>query len=235
MTDPALILHDLKDRIMAEPDMILEDRDLMRALFDAEGRRQSGNIVDLRGIAMERLENRLDRLEDTHRSVIAAAYENLAGTNQIHRAILSLLSPTDFTGFLENLGGEVAAILRVQHTHLVLEARNADSEPMPEPLSKMLSAVEPGEIGRLLATGPQSEPSKVVLRPTMEASPVFHGPAAEEVRSEALLRLDFGPGRLPGLLAFGAEDPQQFRAKQGTDLLSFFAGVVERAILRWIG
>ena len=52
MTDPALIIHDLKDRIMAEPDMILEDREVMRALIDADARRQGGNIVDLRGIAM---------------------------------------------------------------------------------------------------------------------------------------------------------------------------------------
>ena len=55
-----------------------------------------GNIVDIRGIAMERLEHRLDRLEDTHRSVIAAAYENLAGTNQIHRAILRMMDPWIF-------------------------------------------------------------------------------------------------------------------------------------------
>ena len=49
----------------------------MRALIAANERAMGGNIVDLRGIAMERLEARLDRLEDTHRSVIAAAYENL--------------------------------------------------------------------------------------------------------------------------------------------------------------
>ena len=71
----------LRERIIAQPDVILEDQDLMRALIAANERAMGGNIVDLRGIAMERLEARLDRLEDTHRSVIAAAYENLAGTN----------------------------------------------------------------------------------------------------------------------------------------------------------
>ena len=80
-----------------------------------------GNIVDLRGIAMDRLEARLDRLEDTHRSVIAAAYENLAGTNQVHRAILRLLDPIEFETFLRDLGGEVADILRVDVMRLVLE------------------------------------------------------------------------------------------------------------------
>ena len=64
------------------------DRDVMRALITANDRQMGGNIVDMRGIAMERLENRLDRLEDTHRSVIAAAYENLSGTNQVHRQLI---------------------------------------------------------------------------------------------------------------------------------------------------
>ena len=72
---------DLRERIITRPDVILEDKDLMKALIEANERAMGGNIVDLRGIAMERLEARLDRLEDTHRSVIAAAYENLAGTN----------------------------------------------------------------------------------------------------------------------------------------------------------
>jgi len=82
-----MIEPDLRDRIIAEPEVILEDRDLMRALIAANERAMGTNVVDLRGIGMERLEARLERLEDTHRSVIAAAYENLAGTNQVHRAI----------------------------------------------------------------------------------------------------------------------------------------------------
>jgi uncharacterized protein len=73
--------------------VILDDKDVMRALIAANEKALGANIVDLRGLAMERLEARLERLEDTHRSVIAAAYENLAGTNQMHRAILRILEP----------------------------------------------------------------------------------------------------------------------------------------------
>ncbi len=63
----------LRAKIIAEPAAILDDRDLMHALIAANDREIGANVVDLRGIAMERLEARLDRLEDTHRSVIAAA------------------------------------------------------------------------------------------------------------------------------------------------------------------
>jgi hypothetical protein len=67
-----MIEQDIRDRLLAEPEKILDDQDVMRALIAANERAMGSNIVDLRGIAMERLESRLDRLEDTHRSVIAA-------------------------------------------------------------------------------------------------------------------------------------------------------------------
>ena len=54
------------------------------------------------------------------------------------------------------------------------------------------------------------------------------------IRSEACLRLDLGEGRLPGMLVFGSEDPHQFKPTHGTDLLTFFAGVFERAMRRWL-
>ena len=63
----------LRARILADPELILDDRDLMHALISANERAMGSYIVDLRGLAMERLETRLDRLEDTHRTVIAAA------------------------------------------------------------------------------------------------------------------------------------------------------------------
>ncbi|MFZ9200780.1 MAG: DUF484 domain-containing protein, partial [Paracoccaceae bacterium] len=51
--------QDMRDRILAEPETLLEDRDVMNALIGANERLMGGNVVDLRGIAMERLENRL--------------------------------------------------------------------------------------------------------------------------------------------------------------------------------
>ena len=82
----------LRKKILAHPNVILDDKDVMRALVDAKEEAMGDNIVDIRGSAMTRLEKRLNRLEDMHRIVIAAAYENLAGTNQIHRAIVRMIS-----------------------------------------------------------------------------------------------------------------------------------------------
>ena len=224
----------LRERIISQPDVILEDQDLMRALIAANERAMGGNIVDLRGIAMDRLEARLDRLEDTHRSVIAAAYDNLAGTNQVHRAILRMLDPMEFETFLRDLGGEVADILRVDSMRLVLESVQNDSDPSVKRLGNVLSVAEPGFVERYLTDGRGNPHRQVTLRQIDDSDPRIHGDAAAHIRSEACLRLDFGPGRLPGMLVMGAEDPHQFTPQHGSDLLTFFAGVFERAMRRWL-
>ncbi len=224
----------LREAIISAPDVILDDSDVMQALIAANEKAMGGNIVDLRGIAMERLETRLDRLEDTHRSVIAAAYENLAGTNQIHRAILQMLDPVEFETFLRNLGGEVADILRVDAVKLVLESTQNDNDPAVQRLGDVLTVAEPGFIDDYLSQGRGGLVRQVTLRAIQDGADALYGTKAGWIRSEACLKLDFGAGRLPGLLVMGAEDPHMFGPQQGTDLLTFFTGVLERTMRRWL-
>lgn len=234
MSSQANIEEDVRDKILSAPEVILEDPDVMRALIAANERQMGSNIVDLRGIAMERLEGRLDRLEDTHRSVIAAAYENLAGTNQVHRAILRMLDPVEFESFLRDLGGEVAGILRVDCVRLVLESVQSDDNPAVKRLGDVLTTAEPGYIDTYIAARSRDSARQVTLRQIQPSDDALYGDKAEYIRSEAALRLDLGSGRLPGMLLLGSEDPHHFRANQGTDLLAFFAGVFERAMRRWL-
>ncbi|TNF59895.1 MAG: DUF484 family protein [Rhodobacteraceae bacterium] len=234
MTSSPILDDALRDTILAKPETVLDDKDVMRALIAANEKSMGGNIVDLRGIAMERLEARLDRLEDTHRSVIAAAYENLAGTNQIHRAILRLLDPVDFEVFLRDLGGPVAEILRVDAMVLVLESAQNDEDGVVQRLGDVLRVTRPGFVDDYLTFGRGGQTRQVTLRQVQVASEQIFGKSADWIRSEACLKLDFGKGRLPGLLVMGAEDPHQFSPQQGTDLLAFFAGVFERSMRRWL-
>jgi uncharacterized protein len=229
-----MIEQDMRDRIIAEPEVLLEDRDVMDALIAANERAMGSNVVDLRGIAMERMGARLDRLEDTHRSVIAAAYENLAGTNQIHRAVLQLLDHPTFEGFLKALSSEVAQTLRVDCARLVLESAAGGGDPALRRLDEVLVIAEPGFVEDYLARGRSTPHRPVTLRQNHDAPQAIYGERAAWIRSEALLRLDLGAGRLPGLLALGAEDPHQFRPAHGGDLLAFFGGVFERTMRRWL-
>ena len=234
MTTTPKIEDALREVIIARPDVILDDKDVMHALIAANEKIMGANIVDLRGIAMDRLETRLDRLEDTHRSVIAAAYENLAGTNQIHRAILRMLDPVDFEVFLRDLGGDVAEILRVDSVRLVLETAQTEKDGALSSLGEALTVQPAGYIDDYLTQGRGGASRQVTLRQIQEGDTSIYSEKAGWIRSEACLKLDFGTGRLPGMLALGAEDPHMFSPQQGSDLLVFFAGVFERIMRRWL-
>lgn len=234
MSDPLALPEEMRDRILADPDLILDDTDVMNALVGASERHMGGNIVDMRGLAMQRMKGRLDQLEDTHRNVIAAAYENLAGTNQVHRAILQMMDPLTFADFLTNLNREVAQTLRVDCVRLVLESVQTDDDPALRPLGEVLYVAEPGFVGEYLTVGRRDVPRPVTLRPVVDLSQALYSRQPRPIRSEALMMLDLGPGRLPGLLALGSCDPHLFKPAHGTDLLAFFGGVFERAMRRWL-
>ena len=231
MSDKATaIAQDVRTRILQEPEVILEDQDVMRALVAANERAMGANIVDLRGIFMERLESRLERLEDTHRSVIAAAYENLAGMNQVHRAVLAFLEPLEFDSFLTCLGRDLADILNLGAVRLVLESHEAGV--VEEPDSDVLKLVRPGFVADYVGQGRAVR--HVTLRRATEMTGAVFGDQSDWVGSEACIVLDFGETRLPGMLAFASEDGNHFAPHQGTDLLSFMGGVFERAMRRWL-
>ncbi|MEM8693239.1 MAG: DUF484 family protein [Pseudomonadota bacterium] len=223
----------VRDVIMSRPDVILEDNDLMQALVSANDRAMGDNIIDMRGLAMDRLETRLNQLEDTHRSVIAAAYENLSSTNQIHRAALALLEAKTFEHFLADLNGPVAQILKVDAMRVVVETSIRAEEPMAETLAETFLITEPGFIDGFLTDGRGTADTAVKLRQIAEGDALVYGTRAPKIRSEGCLRLDLGNVQLQGLLVMGAEDAHVFGPQQGTDLLAFFGGVFERTMRRW--
>ena len=112
--------NELKEKILTDPNIILEDSDLMEALINAQNKLYGDNIVDLRGAAMSQLEKRLEKVENNHNDVIALAYENLAGASQIQRAILRLLETNDFPSFIKILSKEFKDILNIEHVSLCL-------------------------------------------------------------------------------------------------------------------
>lgn len=228
----------LKDEIMRNPSMILADPEVMSALLAADGSSSAGrNIVDLRGKLVDRLEDRLEQLESTNRTVIAAAYENLAGTNQVHRAVLALIEPHDFRGFLQALGEDVASILSIDAIRLGLETINAPPGAAlgPEgPLATLVTALPPGGVAGYLGEGADQPGRRVTLRKATGLADDLYGQGEAWIQSEAVLRLDLGPGKRPALLGLGAEDGARFSSDQGNDLLTFFTGALERLLRRWL-
>lgn len=231
--------RDLRAEILADPSVVLDDGAVMQALIAAHGGPAGRKVVDLRGALVSRLEARLDRLETTHRSVIAAAYDNLAGTAQIHNAVLRLLDRPRFVDCLRVLTLETPDLVAVDLARLCVETDEAAPGPasglaagLDAGLAETLVILPPGGVAAYFALGPGAR-RRVALRPAPREAEAVFGAAAAEVRSEALVRLDLGAGR-QGMLVFGAAEPGRFSPEQGVDLLEFFGGAVERTLRRWL-
>jgi len=219
----------IRSLIVAEPALVLDDDDVMQRLVgETRGERR---VVDLRDRLVERLEARLEKLSTRHRTVIAAAYENVAGTAQLHRAVLSLVEPTELATFLQHVTRDLPPLLGLAESRLCLEADIDRAAPTPDfgpDLRGRVLAMPEGSIAEYLALdGPPTR--RIVLRAAGEEAELIFG-EANPVQSEALMRLDVGGGA--GLLALGSSDPGKFDPAHGTDLLEFFAGVVERLLVR---
>lgn len=238
MEDSAKQMQDqaLDDRVrnalIARPDLILTDRDLMRALIGARESEFGDNVVDIRGRAMQALEDRLDRLVTAHETVISTAYDNQAGMNTIHRAVLALLEPVDFPSFVEGLQASVAPMLRIESLRLIFETNAADA---PEGMGSGLQIVPGGTIAEMISAG-RSAPrgDDIILRTAAPITEAVHGGDPGQIRSEALIPLNLGAGRWPALIVMGSTDPQKFQPNQGTDLLRFFAQVFRLVLLGWL-
>ncbi|MEM1162421.1 MAG: DUF484 family protein [Pseudomonadota bacterium] len=219
----------IRSLIVAEPALVLDDDDVMRRLVGEE--QGDRKVVDLRDRLVERLERRLEKLALTHRTVIAAAYENVSGTAQLHRAVLALIEPPDLAAFLQRLIGDVPLTMGVEEARLCLETDVTETGPATgfglENDARVLALPEGTVSDYMSLDGRMSEP--VVLREAGAEAELIFG-EANPVQSEACMRLELGGAT--AMLVFGSSDPRKFDAAHGVDLLVFFGGVVERLLVQ---
>ncbi len=227
----------VRDSILADPAMVLDDRDVIRALIGAKDATDE-KVVDLRSVLISRLEGKLDQLEDTHRDVVAAAYENLAGTHQIHRAVLAVMAPTEFEGLLRSLADDLPNIMALDAIKLCIEGEGCQPGQALGPEGALRHTVVGLPKGGSAAYCGEKHLSgaghRVILRRATRAGVLIYGPEADTIHSEAILKLDLGAGKLPGLLIFGSQDPRRFHPEQGTDLLSFLGAAFSLVMQRWL-
>lgn len=216
--------------------MVLDDRDMIKALIGANAD-MGRNVVDLRGALIERLEGKLDQLEVTHRDVVAAAYENLAGTHQIHRAVLTVLAPSTFEDFLRAVAVDLPGIMTLDAIKLCFEGDGVRAGQALGPegaLHRTVLGLPKGGSAAYCGENGETETNRVILRRATRAGSLIYRNQASTIMSEAILKLDLGAGRLPGLLIFGSRDASRFHSEQGTDLLSFLGAAFGLAMQRWL-
>jgi len=98
----------------------------------------------------------------------------------------------------------------------------------------MIGVEEPGFVHSYMTQGQGTLSSNVIVRPAPPGASQVYGERSAPILSEAALQLSLGGTEPSAMAAFGSTDAKQFSPQQATDLLSFFAGVLERVLYRWL-
>ena len=216
----------VRNYIMENPEVVLDDAEVSACLVDLAGERYGKNVVSLQTAVMARMRERLRAVEIEREEMLDAAEENLLSMNQVHDAILHMLEAPTFHDFIHIVGSQFGELLVVDSVRLCVET--APSRDGGTADVGTLCPIAPGSVDSFFHGAPWG----VSLRPVEAPTKALHTDG--EIESEALVRLDFGPGSQPGILLFGARDADRFHDEQGGELLVFLGGAVSRVMRHWL-
>ncbi len=225
----------VRAELLADPSIILNDQELMDSLLAATDIKLGSNVVDLRHVAMNRLSDKLGELAGTHQSVVAAAYQNLLGTKQIHKAVIQLLGMKSLDEFVISLKSKLLKTLSVDCIYILLEKPDGSVDSLtPTNYGPNIQTVMPGFVKTYITQGGLTELSKVKLRKATSVTNQLFENASVKIESEACIQLNLDENQSIGMITFGSSDADFFEPGQGTDLLKFFASACEKMLERWI-
>jgi len=180
-------------------------------------------VISFEEGAVARLRDRLGEAENARADLLAFARGHSGAVAAIHHAVLGALEADSLDQLLRIVTRDWPAILGLDSVVLAMvvgdQAFRADvrgievmARPIVNRAMQSLGAVE--------------------LRNVERGHPLF-GAAADEIRSEALIRID-SPAPLPyGLLVLGQHDAQSLETPHGADLLLFLGQSLAAMIRRW--
>ena len=226
----------LREEILAKAHEILNDETLLRALIEASDKNLGSKIVDLRSVAMQKMDGELKKLKRSNQQVIATAYENLVGMKQVHQVVLKSLEQNNFDEFITNLDTEACNILRVDCIKIGLETHSSlqNNEKYDSKLSKLLDLYPVNFVDTYISQGENNNTDDVILRPTPKGSEQLYGKVSKNLKSEGCIKLRIGNKKIIGILALASKEREKFTAQQGVELLKFMGSVFERRISHWL-
>jgi uncharacterized protein YigA (DUF484 family) len=203
------------DYLRAHPGFFSTHSDLLRTLTPPP-RYEGGNVVDMQAFIIE-------RLRTDHDDLLTTGSGNMTGLSRVHEAALSFFSAHSIEHLVHLVTTDLAVILGLDVVVLCVESVEAESVAG-------VRVLPPGTVNRLLDGG-----HEVRLDGEAEANPAVYGGMGSLVRSQALIRLEFGGRESTGLLALGSREKDKFHASQGKELPTFLGRVIEYCVRSWLG
>ena len=213
------------DYLQRHPDLFEHHPELLETMEPAS-RYDDGNVVDMQHLMMNRLREENTKLRDAYATVVATARDNRSAQNQVHEAVLQILSARSFEKLIHTVTADLPQVLDVDAVTICLEAGDT---PIPRAYTSGLRSLPEGALDRLL--GPNRN---IALSSDVTGDRKIFGAAANLVKSQALVRLNVGSTAPKGLLAIGSRKGDAFDTGQGTELIAFLAHSLEITIRQWL-
>ena len=207
------------------PNFLNERPELLESLVPP-AQRSGENVVDMQRFMIDRLRRDVHSLRHHQDNLVDATRTNMSSQERIHAAVLAMLEARTFDHLLEIVTQDFIVTLDVDFITLCFEA----ADP----------ATHPGNIKglRILPTGMVEdmvgEGRAILLRAEVRGDMRLFGKQADQVRSEALVRLRVSQDGPAGLLALGSRTDRRFYPGQGTELLGFLAEATGRCVRAWL-
>lgn len=182
-------------------------------------------IADFQHYMVQRLKKDKDAVLETTRDLIEVSRVNMNSVTRIQEAALKLLEARNFVEFVQVITMDLASILDVDVSVMVVETNGQD---VPNIHASGIRVVPSGTINQWM------QGQQTILQSDIQGTEAIYGGAARLVRSQAVLRVDISMKTPPAVLCFGSRDPEMFRDGQGTELVGFLARVVERCFRLWL-
>ncbi len=182
-------------------------------------------IKDFQSYMIERLKSDKKDAIETTKDVVSTIRNNMNNQARIHRAILRLVEATSFETFVQAITMDLATILDVDITALLVESNGTD---IPHINTNGVRIIPQGTIDGWLGQ------KTALLESNIQGVEAIYGGGANLVCSQSLVRIDISMDTPPALLAFGSRDPNLFQDGQATEQVNFLARVTERLFRLWL-
>jgi len=168
--------------------------------------RSGEKFVDIRDYIIKRLRAEIAGKQAREDRLIQAAKENNIIQDRILKASLMMLKANSYESFLTLISEKLTTIFDVEVATLCFD-----------------------ELPKLF----QSRKRVVLCANVSQNIDVFDS-FGFEVKSCAFLSLGHGRDQCPCFLALGSINPTTFHPNQGTELLNFFADILEVCLSKWV-
>ena len=183
-----------------------------------------GTVIDFETGAVAELQKRVAQAEEDRQDLLAFGQGHSGATEAIHAAVLMAIEAEGLDHLLHIVTQQWHDVLGVDAVALALYVGDtgirADISGM-QFVERRLVEKAVGDLGG------------VVLRSAGKGHPLF-GPAAEQIRGEALIRLDNKSPLPSGLLALGQRECDEIETQHGSELLQFLGDSLARLIGKWL-